>query len=106
MLVNIFCYSRGEETWDTWRYARSSSFPLTTNFKDSHGVQWTVTLRSAGDQGKFVVPFSREIKFTGDEGDRVGLPSHCKYAELGFTYQPKSQWHSHGIRLRTRCYYK
>merc|ERR1712131_73126 len=97
-------YADGTETWDTWRYAKTSRFPLTTTFTDSENVTWRVTLRDPNNQVSFVVPISRELNFSGDEKDRVAVDSKCRFAEITFHYQESSFWHSHGIRLKTRGY--
>lgn len=52
-------YAGGTETWDTWRYARTGSFPLTTQFTDSENVTWKVTLHNPNNHVTFVVPISR-----------------------------------------------
>jgi len=100
-------YGGDTETWDTWRYSRSS-LPLSTRFTDSENVSWQVTLHGKHDQVSFVVPISRELIFYGDERDRVGVDAKCRWAELSFYYQEASGWwiskKSHGIRVKTRCY--
>jgi hypothetical protein len=52
-------YAGGTETWDTWRYATTSNFPLTTTFTDSENVTWRVTLNNTSNQVSFIVPISR-----------------------------------------------
>jgi len=97
-------YADSTETWDTWRYAKTRNFPLTTQFRDSENVTWRVKLTGPTNQVSLVVPISRILEFHGDERDRVGVDAKCRFAELTFSYQESSFWHSHGIRLKTRGY--
>ena len=46
-------------TLDTWRYARTDSFPLATQFTDSENVTWRVTLHGSYNRVIFVVHISR-----------------------------------------------
>lgn len=94
-------HASGTQTWDTWRYANTKRFPLRTEFTDAANVKWRVSIRGSSDQVSMVVPIQRELRFYGDEGDKVGVDSNCRFAQLTFSYQPGSIWHSHGIRLKT-----
>jgi len=99
-----FRYACGTETWDTWRYAKTSKFPLTTKFRDAANVTWKVTLTATDNHVSFIVPISRELVFFGDEKDRVAVDSKCRFAEVSFHYEKSSLCHSHGIRVKTRGY--
>ena len=94
-------YHDGTRTWDTWRYARTHNLPLTTWFTDSMNVEWQVKLVNQRGVCTMCVPGNSEMRFWGDEPDRVGMDATAQFMCFTFSYEPSGWWHSHGIRLRT-----
>merc|ERR1711963_316713 len=97
-------YADCTQTSDTWRYAKTKSFPLDTEFTDAMNVTWRGRLNGERDDIKMIAPIERQQYFYGDEKDRVGVDAKVRVASYHFHYQEKSIWHSHGIRLHTRGY--
>lgn len=97
-------FAPSTQTWDTWRYAQTKRFPLTTIFTDAGNVKWAVSIQDKTDAVSLAVPIQRDLNFWGDESDRVGVDANCRFVLLSFTYQEKSTFHSHGIRMKTSGY--
>lgn len=97
-------YHDNTRTWDTWRYATTNNLPLTTVFTDNMNVEWQVKVISPSGICTMCVPGNSEMKFWGDEMDRVGMDATAQFMCFTFNYQESSWFNSHGIRLRTEGY--
>merc|ERR550534_2564316 len=94
-------YHDNTKTYDTFRYAKTNSLPLTTKFTDSMNVEWQVQLATQSGTCTMCVPSNTEMLFWGDERDRVGMDATTQFMCFTFWYEPSSWFHSHGIRVRT-----
>lgn len=97
-------YIQGSRTYDTWRYANTRNFPLTTKWTDAANVQWKVTLNSNSDGCTVSVPCNPSTMFYGDERDRVGMDAQVNVCKFNFSYEPGGAWSSHGIRVQSNGY--
>jgi len=100
-------YASDSESWDTWRYAGKSNFPLTVQFMDGDNVFWRVSIESSWDELKMCVPSDRRFYFRGhgtDSDNAITTDANVRWSCFQFSYQGSSWFHSHGIRMKTRGY--
>ena len=97
-------YIEGTRTYDTGRFATTSSLPITWVFTDAANTKHFVTIERPDDQLTVVFPVSSQILWHGDERDRTGLDAQTSVAKATFSYQESSFFHSHGIRVEVEGY--
>lgn len=97
-------YIEGTRTYDTGRFATTSSLPITWIFTDAANTKHFVTIEHSSDQLTMVFPVSSQILWHGDERDRTGLDAQTSVAKATFSYQGSSFFQSHGIRVEVEGY--